>query len=73
MVSLNVRLCVRPCICPFKNLARGLKFHIWFPHKKVDPYSLFELSPLVELCPVLMVRVQFFKCISRILLKLGAS
>ena len=41
--------------------------------KIVDPYFLSELSPLVELFPLLRVRVQFCKCISRILLKLGAS
>ena len=64
---------VRPCVRAFKNLARGLKFHIWIPHKTVDPYFLSELSPLVELCPFLRVRVQFCKCIPRILLKLGVS
>ena len=29
-----VRPSMRACIRPFKNLVRGLKFHIWIPHKK---------------------------------------
>ena len=33
---------MRPCIRPFKNLARGLKFHIWILHKIVDPYFLLH-------------------------------
>ena len=41
--------------------ARILKFHIWIPHGKIaDLYFFFlsELSPFLELCPFVKIRMK---------------
>ena len=53
LVRLSVHLCVRVSVHSKKFKARVLKFHTWIPRPKIAyPYFLlYELYPLVELCP----------------------